>query len=474
MNKAVRVEKDFLGECTIPADALYGIYTQRGVDNFAISGRLFGAEPDFIRAFALIKAACAAANRDLGVLSSAQARAIIDACLEVVEGRWHDHFIVDLFEGSGGTSLNMNVNEVIANRALVLLGKHPGEHAHLHPNDHVNRSQSTNDVLPSAIKCACHDMVGGLVSALDDLHAAWHRQAEALSDVLRLGRTCLQDAQPMTLGQAFGGYAELVRRLSRQLDERRQDLRVLPLGGTAIGTGLGAPEGFRGRVLNHLAKLTNVEWLPPADAFDALQNADNFVRLSGELRTAALSLAKTANDLVILASGPAGGVGEIRLPALQAGSSIMPGKVNPVQPMTLTQVAFAVAGNDTCVALACQQGQLEINAFEPLIASRLFISLRILTNAIRLFTEKCVLGLEPDRERNERNLMNSAAVATVLTSRFGYEGVAEMVRRAGQEHRPFLELVAEVGGMTSDQARDLVAEAARGTPSDQTQRREQQ
>lgn len=463
--QSTRVERDVIGECLIPAEALYGIYTQRGVENFAISGRLFGAEPALVRAFVLIKAACAAANRDLSLISQEQADAIIAACQEIAAGQWRENFVVDLFEGSGGTSLNMNVNEVVANRALILMGFRPGDYRHLHPNDDVNRSQSTNDVLPSAIKCACIDQLPALLNALGALESALRDKSHSFSDVARLGRTCLQDAQPMMLGQAFGGYAQLTARLRRQLDERRPELYTLPLGGTAIGTGLGAPAGFRTRVLRHLRSLTGgLHWEAPEDPFDALQNSDSFARLSGELRTAALSLAKVANDFVILASGPSGGIGELALPALQAGSSIMPGKINPVQPMTLTQVAFAVSGNDACVAMACQQGQLEINAYEPLIASRLLISIRIFTNAVRLFTTRCVEGIEADRRRCEENLMSSAAIATALVPRLGYERVSALVRQSQAEGRLFLEVAAEVGQMTPSETRDLVRTVAHVRP----------
>lgn len=460
MTDNVRIERDFLGEIKIPADALYGAQTARGVDNFAVSGRSLGTEPEFLRAFVLVKMAAALANRDLGVLDEEQASALVRACREVIDGLHREQFIVDLFEGSGGTSLNMNVNEVLANRALILMGASPGEYSRLHPNDHVNRSQSTNDVLPSAIKIACYEMIGELGEALGALRDAFAAKSAEFAEVLRLGRTCLQDAQPMTLGQAFGGYAALTERLATEIMRHRDEMLTLPLGGTAIGTGLGAPPGYRQRVYEHLSELTGIMWRMPADAFDAMQNADGFARLSAEIRTSALSLAKIAADLIVLSSGPAGGVGELRLPALQAGSSIMPGKVNPVQPMMLMQIGFAVAGNDTCVSMASQQGQLEINAFEPAIAYGLFASLRMLASGVRKFTERCIMGIRADAERSMRNLVESSAIATAIVPRLGYDVVADLVRKGAREGKSFLVVAEETGKLPRDEAIALIRQTA--------------
>jgi aspartate ammonia-lyase len=353
----------------------------------------------------------------------------------------------------------MNVNEVLANRGLELLGRAVGDYASLHPNDDVNRSQSTNDVLPSAIKMAVYRATASLIEALNDLGRAFDEKAREFDEILKLGRTCLQDAQPMRLGQAFGSFATLAKRLASQISQRRDDLAELPLGGTAIGTGFGSPPGFRDRVFAHLATISGLPLRPAGDRFDAMSNADAFVRFSGELRTAALALAKVAEDFILLSSGPAGGIGELDLPALQAGSSIMPGKVNPVMPMAMVQIAMAVLGNDACVAFAGARGQLEINTYEPVIASRLLDSVRMLVFGVRGFNERCVSGIKANPERALRLLLESSALATALVPQLGYERVADLVRRALGEGRPFLE-IAERENLLS---RDSAIEAARQT-----------
>lgn len=460
-NVVTRTESDFIGRMELPERALYGVNTARGAENFAISGVLFESEPQFIKAFAQIKRAAARANRELGLLSDTQAEAIDVACDEAANGLHNRHFIIDLLEGSGGTSLNMNVNEVLTNRALTVMGEKIGAYSKLHPNDHVNRSQSTNDVVPSAIKLAAFSMLGDLIGALEELRDALQEKASEFEDVLRLGRTCLQDGQPMTLGQAFGGYASLVKRLLAELRLRRADLIELPLGGTAIGTGLGAPEGYRALVFKHLSEITSQEWLPAEDVFDAMQNTDVFGRLSGELKTAAMSLAKIGSDFILLSSGPAGGIGELRLPPLQAGSSIMPGKVNPVQPMALCQVSFAVAGHDVSIGIAVQQGQLEVNHYEPLIAAYLFSSIRMLTNEIRLFANRCVKKVEADKERNLHNLLSSSAIATALVPSLGYETTAKLVRDSVRSGRTFLEVASDAGHLSQDEAVALIKSAVK-------------
>jgi aspartate ammonia-lyase len=299
-------------------------------------------------------------------------------------------------------------------------------------------------------------MLEGLIEALSELEKAFRAKEAEFNDVLRLGRTCLQDAQPMTLGQAFGGYASLTRRLASKLQARRDDLRKLPLGGTAIGTGLGAPVDYREVAIRHLSEITGTTWQPADNAFDAMQNVDAFGRLSGELKTCAMSLGKIGSDFILLSSGPAGGLGELLLPALQAGSSIMPGKVNPVQPMALCQVGFAVAGHDTSISIAVQQGQLEINHYEPLISAYLFSAIRMMTNEIRLFARKCVTETRVDEERALHNLVNSSAVATAIVPILGYDTVAGLVRQGLRERRTFLEIAEEAGHMSKDQAMELI------------------
>ena len=350
----------------------------------------------------------------------------------------------------------MNFNEVIANRAQQILGGVLGVYDLVHPNDHVNRSQSTNDVYPAAMKIATYALLQPLIDEVTALADSLAGKATAFHDVLHLGRTCLQDAQPMRLGQVFGGYAALVTRLAQALQSVRASLRVLPLGGTAIGTGFGSPPGYRTSVYRHLASLTGIAFSAPEDAFDAMQNMDTFSRVSGELRTCATAIAKVASDLILLSSGPAGGIGEIVLPAVQAGSSIMPGKVNPVVAMSMVQLGFAVVGNDACIAQAAQAGQLEINHFEPVVADRIFESIQLLTNGIRLFRDKCVAGIAANRAVNENNLMQSMAMATALVPKLGYHRISELARQSVAEGRPLIDILEQSNVLSRAEARTLI------------------
>ena len=455
-----RTETDSLGTLDLPADALYGIATKRGAANFDISPATIGAFPEFLRALARIKRACALANLDCEVIPREVAEAICAAACEVEDGQHQDQFIINIMEGSGGTSINMNINEVLANRALQLLGDVPGHYGRIHPNDHVNTGQSTNDVVPAAIKLAIFEMSATLIDALNDLSDRLFQKADAFADVLRVGRTCLQAGQPMMLGQAFGGYASAVRRQADNLQGLRRHLLELPLGGTAIGTGLGAASGFKPRMYDHLQAITGAPVRPGGNAFDAMQNADTFSRISADIRVCAEVIGKIASDLVLLGSDGHSGLGEIRLPAVQAGSSIMPGKINPVLPMMMQQVAFAAMGNDTAVSIACQQGVLEINHFEPLIASRLFDTLNLLTQAVRIFSEECIVGLEADPERSLSALLKSPAIATIFVKQLGYSEVTRLVRAAESQNRTFADLVIEKGYLTREDLLAKVREAA--------------
>ncbi|MEK6347359.1 MAG: aspartate ammonia-lyase [Burkholderia sp.] len=440
-----RTERDYVGDVTIPGDRLYGVNTVRGVDNLTVSPLNIAHYPAFRDAFAQVKWAAALANRDNGVFGAAQCDAIVQACREVIEGRFDASLVVDLMEGSGGTSTNMNFNEVIANRAQQILGHPAGSYEVVHPNDHVNRSQSTNDVYPAALKIATYAMFGPLLDEVTQLAALFDAKAAEFADILHLGRTCLQDAQPMRLGQVFGGYAALTHRLADELAAVRDKLRTLPLGGTAIGTGFGAPAGYRAAAYAHLCEITGTRYEAPVNSFDAMQNMDVFSRVSAELRTCAVSLAKIASDLTVLSSGPVGGLGELRLPEAQAGSSIMPGKVNPVLPMAMIQLSFAVVGNDVAVAQAVQYGELEINHFEPVVASRVFDSIALLTNGIARFARKCVQGIQADAARNERHLLESMAVATALVPKIGYARVSKLARQSVAEGRPLVGILEETG-----------------------------
>lgn len=458
---STRTERDYWGDVRIPVDKLYGVNSARGVENLSVSTRTIADVSEFARAFALCKWAAALANRDLGTLTSEQCEAITGACREIMDDRHADSLVVDLLEGSGGTSTNMNFNEVIANRAEQLLGGEAGRYDLVHPNDHVNRSQSTNDVYPAAMKIAVHALLVPLIDELSQLGQAFQAKSDEFKDVLHLGRTCLQDAQPMRLGQVFGGYASLTNRLTDELGAVREKLLVLPLGGTAIGTGFGAPAGYRRAVFAHLVALTGIPFAAPENSFDAMQNLDVFSRVSAELRACGASLGKIAADFILLSSGPVGGLAELTLPAVQAGSSIMPGKVNPVVPMSIVQLGFAVIGNDNCVAQAVQCGQLEINHFEPVVADRVFESIGLLTNGVRLFREKCVEGLQANVAVNERHLFESMAVATALVPTLGYAKVSELARQSVHDGRPLIEILEQSGVLGEADARRYIEQSTR-------------
>ncbi len=460
-----RNETDNLGEREVPNGALYGISTLRGSENFCVSNRAIGDEPELTSALAQIKWAAAKTNQTLGVIDPEVAIAIGAACQEITSGE-HDHqFIIDMLEGSGGTSINMNANEVIANRATQILDGNHAKVGRVHPNDHVNLGQSTNDVVPSAVKLAAYAKSGPLVDALHKVSQALREKEVEFADVLRIGRTCMQAAQPMMLGQAFGGYASGVERAATSIENARRSLLVLPLGGTAIGTGLGCAPGYRERVFIHLSNLLGVEVTAPENMFDGMQNSDGFARFSSEVRVAAEVLGKIASDLVLLSSGPNSGLGEILLPAVQAGSSIMPGKINPVIPMLMQQVTIAVVGNDVSVSLACLQGQLEINHFEPVIASRLYDSIDMLTNSSNIFAGKCITGVRANREQSLKNLMDSSALATAFVPILGYENTSRIVKDAVRDKKPFVRVAIELGLLDEDD----VSEALRKSTAYQPQ-----
>ena len=446
-----RYETDSIGERELPEGALYGVNTLRGAENFDISPRKIGHEPAFVRALASIKMAAAEANAEVGAITAAQAPPqIAAACQEVIAGQHHDQFIVDMLEGSGGTSINMNANEVIANRALQIMGYEAGEYRHLNPNDHVNTGQSTNDVVPSAVKLAVIEKTNELVQALGQLAEALQAKSHEFSDVLKVGRTCMQAAQPMTLGQEFGGYAAGVTRARDKIGLAVLDLQTLPLGGTAIGTGLGAKPGYRDAVYHHLSDYTGLNLKPAENMFDGMQNSDGFARLSSEFRIAAELLGKISLDLIILSSGAKSGIGEIRLPGVQPGSSIMPGKINPVLPMMMQQVAYAVVGNDAAVSLATLGGQLEINHFEPLVASRMFDTIDLMTRSSKIFTERCVVGIQANEEKALENLLGSSALATVFVPTFGYARVSEIVKKAERNGQLFIDAIVDLKLMTKE------------------------
>jgi aspartate ammonia-lyase len=431
----VRTEHDLLGEHAVPAAALYGIHTARALANFDITGDTLGRYPLLIQALAAVKQAAAAANARCGSLDPTIAGAIIDACRLVRAGEHHDQFVVDPIQGGAGTSTNMNANEVIANLALEQLGHDRGQYDIVHPLEHVNFGQSTNDVYPTAIKTALHGAVGEVLSTLRTLRQAFEDKAAELVTTVKLGRTQLQDAVPMTLGQEFNAFAGTLAKDETELVGARRQLCELNLGGTAIGTALNSHPDFRTHALAELRSITGIQELhSAADLVESTQDTGAFVHLSGTLKRTAVKLSKICNDLRLLSSGPRAGLHEIALPAVQAGSSMMPGKINPVIPEVVNQVAFEVIGNDLTVTLAAEAGQLQLNAFEPIIARSLLASTAHLTAAMRALTELCVVGITANGEHLARRARESTVTVTHLSPVLGYK-LARRARRGGARRR---------------------------------------
>ncbi len=451
-----RLEHDLLGEREVPADAYYGVHTLRAVENFPISGISIAVYPDLIRALAQIKKAAALANRQLGLLDARRTDAIVAACREVIDGRWHEQFVVDVIQGGAGTSTNMNANEVIANRALELLGHERGDYAALHPNEHVNMSQSTNDVYPTALKLATYVGIFRLVEAMAALRRAFERKADEFADVLKMGRTQLQDAVPMTLGQEFSTYAVMLGEDEERLKEAALLIREINLGATAIGTGINAHPDYAPLVCRRLAEISGVPVVTAPNLIEATQDCGSFVQLSGVLKRVAVKLSKACNDLRLLASGPRAGLGEINLPACQAGSSIMPGKVNPVIPEVVNQIAFEVIGNDTTVTFAAEAGQLQLNAFEPIIAHSLFKSVLHLNKGCRVLAEHCVSGITANRALLRESVARSIGIVTALNPYIGYANATEVAAEAFRSGRGVAEVVLERGLMSADQLAEVL------------------
>jgi aspartate ammonia-lyase len=430
---STRTERDSIGEMAIAATAAYGIQTARARENFPITGFELRHFPALVTALAAVKTACAMANRDLGVLDAEKAATIIAVCDEIRAGQHHAHFVVDMIQGGAGTSTNMNANEVVANLGLMRMGRAFGDYAHLHPNDDVNRSQSTNDVYPTAIRVAILSRIGVLAAALTDLQDAFKDRASALGSVLKVGRTQLQDAVPMTLGMEFAAFAVTVGEDVERVHQLGALLREVNLGGTAIGTGINAPPGYGSLAIAHLAQLTGLPLVQASNLIEASSDLGAFVTFSGVLKRIAVKLSKICNDLRLLSSGPRAGLGEIILPEVQAGSSIMPGKVNPVIPEVVNQVAFQVIGNDLTVTMAAEAGQLQLNAMEPVVAFNILESMRILTNAIKVLSARCVRGIVADEARCRAGLENSVVLVTALAPRIGYDKAAAVAKHAIRE-----------------------------------------
>ena len=451
-----RVERDFLGEKAIPADAYWGVHSARAVENFPISGQTVAQMPELVRALAFVKKAAAQANADLGVIDAARAEAIVAACDELIAGRLHGQFVVDVIQGGAGTSTNMNANEVICNRALELLGHARGQHDLLHPNDHVNASQSTNDVYPTALRLAAWFGIGGLIDAMASLRGAFEAKAEEFKAVLKIGRTQLQDAVPMTLGQEFMAYAVMIGEDEARLREARALIEEVNLGATAIGTGINAPAGYAERVVALLAEASGVPVVKSHNLVEATQDTGAFVQLSGVLKRVACKLSKTCNDLRLLSSGPQAGFGDIRLPPRQAGSSIMPGKVNPVIPEVMNQVAFEVIGNDVTITMASEAGQLQLNAFEPIMGWALHKSIAHLTRACGTLQRHCVEGIEANHDLLQRRVAESVTLVTALNPVIGYERAALIAKTALAGGGTIADVAESLGILTREQMQALL------------------
>ncbi|MFY9317767.1 MAG: aspartate ammonia-lyase [Burkholderiales bacterium] len=456
MSRPTRTEHDLIGDREVPAGAYYGVHTLRALENFPITGTSISIYPDLVRALACVKQAAAIANQDLGLLDDERAQAVSRACEEIREGALLDEFVVDVIQGGAGTSTNMNANEVIANRALELMGARKGEYARLHPLDHVNLSQSTNDVYPTAVKLALQFGISKLCSEMVFLRKEFEAKAVEFADVLKIGRTQLQDAVPMTLGQEFSTYAVMLQEDESRLAEAASLIREINLGATAIGTGINAHPEYAVRVTRLLSEISGIEFIVSPNLIEATQDAGAFVQLSGVLKRVAVKLSKVCNDLRLLSSGPRAGLGEINLPAVQAGSSIMPGKVNPVIPEVVNQVAFEVIGNDMAVTMAAEAGQLQLNAFEPLIAHSLFKSLSHLGAACRTLGERCVRGISANRARARRLLDESTALVTALNPYIGYARASEIAKEALASGRRVYDLVLERQLMTREELAALL------------------
>lgn len=446
-----RTETDSIGMLDLPELCLHGIQTARACENFPITNVRLSHFPSLVLALAQVKQAAALANLELGNLEADKARAIIDVTGEIIEGQHHEHFVVDMIQGGAGTSTNMNANEVIANLALVSLGHAPGAYEYLHPNDHVNLAQSTNDVYPTAIRLAVLSRIAPLCEALATLKQGFEDRAHAFASVPKVGRTQLQDAVPMSLGMEFAGFAVTIGEDIDRVHQLGELLTEVNLGGTAIGTGVNTPPGYGVLAVSHLAELTGYNLKQATNLIEASSDLGAFVTFSGVLKRIAVKLSKICNDLRLLSSGPRAGLGEIILPAVQAGSSIMPGKVNPVIPEMVNQVCFQVIGNDLTVTMASEAGQLQLNAMEPVVAFNILESIRVLVNAIRVLDQKCVRGIRADKAQCAGLLENSLVLATALAPHVGYDQASRIAKMALTTGRSIRDVALEHTALSAEQ-----------------------
>ena len=423
-----RVEKDSIGVKDSPEEVYYGVQTLRAAENFHITG--LNMHPEIINSLAYIKKASAITNCEVGILEKKKAQAIVQACDEIIEGKFHDDFIVDPIQGGAGTSLNMNANEVIANRAIEILGGKKGDYTIVNPNDDVNCGQSTNDVIPTAGKMTSLHLLQNLKKQLLRLYDALNEKAKEFDHVIKMGRTQMQDAVPIRLGQEFKAYSVAIMRDIHRMDKAMDEMRTLNMGGTAIGTGINADENYLRRIVPNLSEISGMEFIQAFDLIDATQNLDSFVAVSGAVKACAVTLSKMSNDLRLMSSGPRAGFGEINLPAKQNGSSIMPGKVNPVIPEVVNQVAFNIIGNDMTITMAAEAGQLELNAFEPIIFYCMFQSIDTLGYAVETLVDNCIVGITANEERCRQLVENSVGIITAICPHVGYEKTADIAKKA--------------------------------------------
>ncbi len=449
-----RIESDSIGTLSVPADAYYGVQSLRAAYNFPITGRRL--HPIFINSLAKIKKAAAITNKDAGELPPSIADAIISACDEIISGRLHDEFIVDAIQGGAGTSANMNANEVIANRAIELLGGTKGDYTLVHPNDHVNMAQSTNDVIPTAGHLTVLTLAEAVEKELHRLYAALTCKAEEFDGVLKMGRTQLQDAVPMRLGQTFAAYASMLKRDIIRLRIIHKEMLTVNLGGTAIGTAINVSPYYLEHAVENLSQIAGFPLRQAENLFDATQNLDTFVDASGVLKSCAVNLSKMCNDLRLLSSGPKTGIAEINLPPKQNGSSIMPGKINPVIPEVVSQVAFHIIGNDTTITIAAESGQLELNAFEPVLFDALFSSFDTLTHAVSTLIDNCIEGITANEEHCLELMDASVGISTVLCPYIGYTRAAQIAKTSLKTGVPVRELVLKEGLLTEQQLNELL------------------
>ena len=449
-----RVEKDSIGTKDVPENVYYGVQSLRAAENFHITG--LNMYPEIINSLAYIKKAAAITNCEAGLLDKRRTQAIVQACDEILEGKFREDFIVDPIQGGAGTSLNMNANEVIANRAIEILGGKKGDYSVVNPNDHVNCGQSTNDVIPTAGKMTSLRLLKKLKKQLLRLHSALEQKADEFDGVIKMGRTQLQDAVPIRLGQEFKAYSVAILRDLNRMDKAMDEMRTLNMGGTAVGTGLNADESYLRRIVPNLSEISGMDLVQAYDLIDATQNLDSFVAVSGAVKACAVTLSKIANDLRLMSSGPRAGFGEINLPAKQNGSSIMPGKVNPVIPEVVNQVAFNAIGNDMTITMAAEAGQLELNAFEPIIFYCLFQSIDTIAYAVNTFVDNCVIGITANETRCRYFVENSVGIITAICPYVGYQKAAEIAKEAIKTGESVRKLIIEKGLLTKEQMDEIM------------------